>query len=1402
MLRTTLCLTFLCLAACLYAQVARFRHFTEEQGLPSSLISCMLQDREGFLWIGTANGLCRYDGYTFKMYRYDPGDPHSIASNTVEAIYEDRAGTLWFGHSAGVSRFDKRTEQFKTYSSRTGDAGSVSEGPVSAFYEDAKGRFWVATFNGDGIQELDRERGVFRKYSPRKAPAGADEVLFTSPMLPRPGCADCFWIAFTEANQWKLYSFNAADKTFTPYPADSIPPMSYIWNVFQDADGQAWFATSRGLLPFDANTGSFKGYEGLPADFLKMRRMTLMSASIDASGQIWLATYREGIYALDKKKGVTAHYRHEEHNPNSLSSNAVKAVLRDRSGIIWAGAASNALDRITLEPVPFRHFRPGEDIAGNFTANSILAMHECRDGKIWLGTENTGVLLFDPVTSRIERAEKYYPELTPLRNLNVVALCESREGKWWIGTNSMGLYCFDPVRRSVQSYRHDSADPGSLSADYINTLIQDRAGNLWVGTYRGIDRFDPAGGQFRHYYLADPNSPALAEQNVVNHLYEDRSGNIWACTFHGIALLDANSGGFRHFLRKEKGDGGLKPLYINAILQGRSGAYWAGTANGLYRLIFPDPADPRKGTPSVRRYTAADGLPDDHVLCIGEDSRGRLWLNTVRGVTVFRNPQHDDRTPADFKTYDERAGAQNNAIMRCGCLKSRRGAFYFGGRTGFDVASPDSIYDSAYRPPVRITSIEKFNTDQPEAGPVVEKGVYARGEVVLSYKNNIFTIEFAALDFREPGNNRYAYRMLGFNDAWVQLGAQRRVTFTNLAPGTYIFDVRGTNSDGIWNETPASLKIIITPPWWKTVWAYALYVLLLIAALAGFVRARVRFLENRNRELERAVALGTAQILEQKEKLEKQADELKELDRLKSRFYANVTHELRTPLTLMLGPLNSVLENWNADPEHYRLLKIARENGRKLLDLVSELLDLGKLDANRMSVDKQPVAVKAFFDRLVAQFDSHAQFLGIRLECRTGLPPDFTAELDAKKFATVVNNLLSNALRFTPSGGVVAVALSGHPGSLLLEVRDSGHGIHPDDLPHIFDRYYQTKRADAPVEGGTGIGLALCAELTRLCGGRIWAESSPGAGSVFRVEWPAVPVESLQDRAASGAYFGNAPANFVAEPVPARSNNTGTSAGEAGQSTPADAPVRILIAEDNPDLQAYLHQLLAPEYDVILARDGEAALDRLDALFLQEKSGAGVDLIISDIMMPRMDGFQLLDRLKNDDRYRHIPVVMLTARTDIGDKLRALRAGVDDYLTKPFEEEELLARVRNLASRRLHRKEAAAHEPALSRADAEWLSDLEVWTRAHLHDEFFSVGTMARHAALSERQLLRRMRELTGLSPQQYIGELRLQMAREALEQGVFRSVAEAAYAAGFGNAKAFSRAYRERFGRLPSSYF
>ncbi|MCC6461617.1 MAG: response regulator [Saprospiraceae bacterium] len=1373
----SLCFVLSVPAYVLLGQGQRFENISLEQGLSSPKIHHLFQDRQGFLWISTSDGLNRYDGHQFKVFRSMPDDPNSLEGNDIGATCEDLDGTLWIGSHHGVHQYDRTTEKMDSYLSKPNVPGKFAGRGVMSMLVDPQGQVWLSTYS-TGLHRFDPRRKWFEPFRIDTSWLDYRNTTYASSICLSHD-KQHLWVAMELPVKAKLFKINTRTNSVQAYPIEGLIDHSHCWTVLEDRQGNVWVGTTMGLWKLNPALGVCQRITATQGFDEALCRGNISSLLEDAAGTLWITTLGDGLFAYHPQQQRSEHYRHDSGDPGSLPGNRLFGLLQDRSGVLWAGSTDKGLSKLVPDKVKFQSIRDEKSIPPN---TNIITVYESRNDITWLGTP-TGLLAWNRKTGALRRIRELVPQFPELENYTYSTI-EDPAGNLWVGTNSFGLLRLSPNWDACTWYKNDPAKPGSLINDYIRSLSVDRSGTLWLGTYLGLDRYDPATDRFIHYQH-DPKQPNSLPSNYINSIQEDAAGRLWLGTASGACWMDRVSGRCERFICADPNPEYPSCTMVHHLLPSQNGM-WAGTTTGLYQFSPPAPGQTDWTT---RHYTQKDGLPHNEIFSLLDDHWGQLWLGTRYGLSVFKNPGHAPQTRPDFQNYDTQSGLLSLEFMEGACAKNKQGELLFGGPLGLNYFHPDSLRHNPHPPAVVIVGFEKLDANHPEAAYLPEKGIADRDQVVISYQSNVFTIEFAALDFREPEKNRFAYRMLGFNDQWIQLGTQHQVTFTNLDPGEYTFQVRGANNDGIWNETPRSLRIIITPPWWKTTWAYIAYALLFVAAISGFVQARLRFLKNRTRMLETAVRQGTAQIQEQKELLEVQAGELQELDRLKSRFYANITHELRTPLTLILGPLSSVLKNRQLPHKDLNLLNMAQENGQKLLKLIREILDLGKLDAGKLQLVENAVLIRPLSTRLVTQFDSYAQYLGVQLRLHLeDIPPDLCVLLDEQKFETIVNNLISNALKFTPPGGHVDVALTDQGQEFLLQIKDSGRGIHPDDLPHIFDRYFQTKQTDTPIEGGTGIGLALCAELARLLGGRIWAESTVGAGTTLSLAWPrriaAVPATPISlANAGQSLPPGQSNALPTTPELPSHAEATGT-----------NPPPRILVVEDNPDLQQYLDFLLSPLYEVVKAGNGEEALALLD----------GVQLILSDIMMPRMDGFALLEHLKGDDRYRHIPVILLTARADKEDRLRALRTGVDDYLTKPFEAEELLARVENLLQHQQNRlpKEDEVALPVLSKVDADWLVSLETWIRSKIADEFLTVTALAQEAALSERQLQRRLRETTGLSPQQYIAELRLQAAREGLERGAYRTVAEVAYAVGFGHAKAFSRAYRTRFGRLPSTYF
>lgn len=1389
------------------------------QGLSSNHATVLCQDRQGFVWMGTLGGLNRYDGHNLKIFRSLPGDSTSLLSNIITALHEDRYGVLWVGTTMGLSRFNPADETFISYASKPGDPQSLGYNMVNFVSDDRDGQLWIGT-SGGGLNLLDRETRTFsRYYPPGAAPDFLERTVVTE------FCQDrqrehLLWVPVWVGNVPALYSFDTQTKTFTRFDMDSNWRGGEIHSVVEDRSGQLWLATEQGVAVFDKTARTFRRFDQDP----KAPKGLVINCKEDRQGQMWVCGFGSGLHRYDPAQGRFEQYAHDPLDPNSLSSNQVHSIFEDRSGVRWIATDGGGVNRWRPDQQRFQSLQTDPANPRYTTGGIVTALCEDRSGRVWIGSSWKGLDCYNRRTGRFEPIDFKSGDLRK-KAMAIYSLLEDRSGHIWMGSNGRGLFCLDPMQRTFVQYLPDPANPASLGGDEIRTMCEDRAGHIWLGTFDGLDRFDPATGQFAHY-RHDPAQPASLPSNAVHVLLEDHSRNLWVGTEHGLSRMEGNTGRFRHFLNEEN----LQGRRVHNIAEDRAGNIWAGTDRGLYRLSFAGGADRE---PQVGHYSEANGLPSNSINGILEDGRGRLWISTSKGLNVFKNPQHSAADPPDFQYYTMRDGLIGFFEDKS-CFKNPRGEMFFGGENGYNVFHPDSIRNNPHPPPVVITNFEKFDADRPEAGPVSLRGIAARSEVVLSYKNNIFTIAFAALDFRDPGKNRYAYQLEGFSKAWVQLGGQHQVTFTNLDPGTYIFRVKGSNDDGIWCDHPAELRIVITPPWWETWWAYTAYLALILSGIFGFIRFRTRYLEGLNRELEQAVQSATSRISDQNRQLALQAESLRALDQLKSRFFANVSHELRTPLTLMLGPISSLLKNKNLDSQGLKLLQIAQQNGQRLLSLIGQILDLGKLEAGKLALDEAPVCLAPLFLRLAGNFDSHAKRLDIRYAVGCEPPADLTVLLDQRKFEVVLNNLLSNAFKFTPAGGEIEVRLESQrqlPENLelsgsssafqlptsnlfLLSVRDTGRGIHPDDLPHIFERYFQSKQPNAPSEGGTGIGLALCSEYAKLFEGRVWAESEPGRGSVFFFEFPKKDVfaenEVLAeaepaDRGAAVPVAAIAPHLLLREMPP----------------TSARPKPRILVVEDNEHLQIFLKAILSAEYEVTVAGNGAEALrlmsDKLGFMgggtaTIHHPSLITPDLVLSDIMMPVMDGFQLLELLKGDDRYRHIPVVMLTALADLKDKLRALRIGVDDYLLKPFEEEELLVRLRNLLrnarERFLPEKTGAtapevAEPPArqVSADDLAWLEALEQTVLRQMPNFNLSADMLSDELAMSRPSFFRRVKHLTGLTVQQYVAEARFRTARAGLEQRRFSTVKAAALSVGLRDVEHFAQQFRDRFGRVPSEY-
>ncbi|MEK7253656.1 MAG: ATP-binding protein, partial [Bacteroidota bacterium] len=925
--------------------------------------------------------------------------------------------------------------------------------------------------------------------------------------------------------------------------------------------------------------------------------------------------------------------------------------------------------------------------------------------------------------------------------------------------------------------------------------------------------------------------------SLVVHIGRSNNGdprnagaNVWACASSGLYRIVEGEGVKERFWRGGSGRNYLPYDNIHHFYEDSEGIFWLATGGGGLLRLDPEVSGQALAKGETRQFSRKNGFPSDIIYAVYEDGQGQLWIPGDLGIIRFDKKTFQTRI---FTTAD---GITHNEFNRNSHTRGDDGTLYFGGLNGVTAFHPKDFYrqDSSLPLPLVLTKFQQFDGGKNE---LLDRTLEldASRRITLHPGDRYFQLDFSLLSFT-PERNLYAWRIEGLDKDW-NYQSENTLRPGALPFGTNRLRIKAHGGDGLWSKNELVFEVVVLRPLWMRWWFIALSMLALAGGAAAFFRWRISQHRREQERLEREVERKTHEISLQNQQLEAQAEDLKRLDEVKSRFFANVSHELRTPLTLILSPLGSMLKRNRLENTDFTFAKIARLHGQDLLKRVNEILDLSKLDAGKLELHEAPVLALPFFQRLAATFESHAGRLGIQFSFQFKADKRLCIELDAAKLETIFNNLLSNALKFTPPGCKVSVLVEDEGSHLCLTVSDTGRGIHPADLPHVFDRFYQSQQPNSPVEGGTGIGLALCRELVMLMQGKLSVESELEKGSRFCLEFPkkqvlgvaAEPVADEVEEADLLPVFSEKANGAPLAPIAPTSNG--------------EQRATVLVVEDNPSLRDYISLLLAEKYHVVTAENGQEALEGMryevggmqsEHTSIPHTSYLIPDLIISDIMMPVMDGFQLLEKLKGDDQLRLLPVVMLTARADMQDKLKALRIGVDDYLLKPFEEDELLARVENLLKNYRERKVAEAQlsvptsvgteslparlaergellsaEKApetdaaspLNLEDMAWLENLETVALNNLGDFNLTADVLAEKMAVSRSGFYRRLKQLTGLTPAQYLDEVRFQSARRMLETRQVGSVKAASYAVGFRQEKHFSREFRTRFGRLPSTY-
>jgi signal transduction histidine kinase/ligand-binding sensor domain-containing protein/DNA-binding response OmpR family regulator len=1344
----------------------RFEHLTINDGLPENSVRSILQDRHGFLWFGTQNGLARYDGAGMKVHLPDPENPHSIGVRFVLAMAEDDTGSIWLGsYSAGLSRYNPVSESFTNFAA----AGDSLPGPGIAALQAAADGVWITS--GDG--GLYRARGDdFARIAvpPFGEPTGSflTGLDVTSRELwvgsTRSGVA----VQDRQAQQWHHLR---AD----PQDPESLPS-DFVTFVHRDGQGRVWVGGRAGLALHQGN-GRFSVFKPRP-DQGEVEANYLVCFAEDPAGGFWIGA-AVGLYYFDPVSGVFTLHAHDPERAESPVRGPVLSILCDRSGIVWAGSWHTGLNKYNPGAAKFRVYLHDATDPGSLDDDAIGAVSEDSKGTLWVGTGSRstggtvgGINYRDPGSKGF--VEIPFPRLAETRVRTVNVFLEDRDGSMWLGTN-LGVWQVSGDRLGVLRPPALDNAPAALLRTMVTDLARDRAGRLWVSAWMGgLHRLDPLTGVWTSY-VADPDDPYSLASDDPTAICIDGKGRVWVGTDSGgLQTYDPQADRFVGGL--DVGSG-LESVF--QIIPAAGDRVLVSTGAGVL-LCDQDRI--------IKTYTTRTGLPSDYTGQILLDLADNLWVSTGLGLARV------DAVSGEVMVFDARDGLPRNEI-HFGATRTRDGHLFFGGHHGLISFHPDSLAINSYIPPVQVTDI-RISDVSLAVGPEspLKRSLTSTDAIQLGPDQNDISLSFAALDFALPERNRYRFRLGPRDVAWRVADGTNTAHYTNLDFGSYLFEVMGSNGDGVWNEVPTALKIEIAPPWHQSHWALVIYVLVALGLAIGIYRALI----NRERmhmalEIERA-----------------EASHLQNLDHLKSRFFANISHEFRTPLTLLMSPLQRLqADPTSGSPE---LFGTMARNARRLGRLIDQLLDLSRLEADRMPSRWRHGDWCQFMRALTSSFAAIAEQRGIVLA--TNWPAvNEPGWYDSDLIEKVLANLLSNALKFTPSGGEVTcsvkVAVQTHahtwPGRpeeedivgdaamVTIAVHNTGSYIPAPELDNVFDRFHQVVENVDFGDLGSGIGLALVKELAEWWGGTVGVTSDRQTGTTFTVTLPVFVSPPPHAVAAGAADESRAVAELDEALV-------GSEAEEAEDLPESDLPA-VLMVEDNADLRNYVREELGDEFQVLVATNGKSGLELARSEI--------PDLVLSDVMMPVMDGLELCRALKADALTNHVPVILLTAKAESSSRLEGLETGADDYVAKPFDVSELRIRIRNLiAQRRLlaeryNKLEVArpgrAANPVPS-ADDRFLTRAREVIAANLDDPEFRVEALCREIGMSRTQLHRKLKAVAGRSAGDFVRVERLNKAAEMLGQGE-GNVTEVAYSVGYRSLSQFAKAFREQFGMAPSDF-